>query len=496
MKRFRVLLVALAAAGTCWANPAVVGGEEASQGAYPWLVALLRADDGPPSPESLLCAGTAIGPNLVLTAAHCLFGEDGFPLHPRQVQVLAGSDTLSGDDGILLPVERIRVHEGFSFSLNLVKSDIALLHLPGGSGLDAVEWNRQSTEIEMRTGEAALVAGWGARSPDTQNPDFPDRLHQAEVLLISAAECAATYQAAGISLAAEHLCAGLPQGGVDFCSRDAGAPLFLQSEGGPLQLAIASFGGGECGDPNLPGVYTRTDSLLPWLQRHSQSPLYFAQFGNGGGLASDIVLVNPSASESVAGELVLLDAEGNSIDGAANFEAAQLRSATVSGTAFNLAPGGSITFAGNGEGDLVQGSATVFSEASLDGVTRFQIAGIGIAGVGASRPATEVAAPARNRDGIRTGLAIRNTGGAPVRVDLSLKTEDGELLPGATVTETIAADGRFSRFIDEIFAGNEGLEGFRGTVIARAQDGLIAAVALELGSNPGEFTTLPVIVVE
>ena len=48
---------------------AIVGGEEAAPGEFPHLVAVLRGLGG-----SLLCAGSLIAPDKVLTAGHCCDG--------------------------------------------------------------------------------------------------------------------------------------------------------------------------------------------------------------------------------------------------------------------------------------------------------------------------------------------------------------------------------------------------------------------------------------
>ena len=48
---------------------AIVGGEEAAPGEFPHLVAVLRGLGG-----SLLCAGSLIAPDKVLTAGHCCEG--------------------------------------------------------------------------------------------------------------------------------------------------------------------------------------------------------------------------------------------------------------------------------------------------------------------------------------------------------------------------------------------------------------------------------------
>ena len=48
-----------------------------------------------------------------------------------------------------------------------------------------------------------------------------------------------------------------------------------------------------------------------------------------------------------------------------------------------------------------------------------------------------------------------------------------------------------SQFIDQLFATVDTSD-FQGSIVVRAIGGQIAATAIELGDDPGEFTTLPV----
>ena len=125
------------------------------------------------------------------------------------------------------------------------------------------------------------------------------------------------------------------------------------------------------------------------------------------------------------------------------------------------------------------------------GVLRFDLPGIGVAGVGASPPVRDVLFPVRRQEGgINTGVAIHNLESSPEIVRC-------ELMQGGTVLDDVsiplAANGQSSWFIDAAFTAAD-TSGFVGSVRCDAVGtGMFTAVALELDAVNRIFTTLPVV---
>ncbi|RZF41607.1 hypothetical protein LSTR_LSTR000321 [Laodelphax striatellus] len=70
------------------------------------------------------------------------------------------------------------------------------------------------------------------------------------------------------------VCAGILDGGKDTCSGDSGGPLFLppRLERSPdcelrTQVGVTSFGK-QCGLEGFPGVYTKVEAYVSWIESH------------------------------------------------------------------------------------------------------------------------------------------------------------------------------------------------------------------------------------
>lgn len=212
--------------------------------------------------------------------------------------------------------------------------------------------------------------------------------------------------------------------------------------------------------------------------------LTFAQFGNGPGLTSSFFLLNPLTS-AVTGEVGFFNDSGARAPISINGRPAADRAI------FSIEALGGAVLKTDGTGDPVSGSARVTASGGVGGVLKFALPGAGIAGVGTSSLMPGFITPVRRSvgEGRSTGLAMASD--VSVTLSITLRNAAGAEVPGGQASLTLPANGHVARFIQELFPGADTRE-FAGTVTVSVSGGRIAATALELGSGPGEFTTLPV----
>ena len=221
--------------------------------------------------------------------------------------------------------------------------------------------------------------------------------------------------------------------------------------------------------------------------------LDFTHFANGDSTISEMVLVNV-APYPIQPTLYFYDQEGTLIDPEAvvditgDLEIAEDGSLSVS---TEMEPLGELTIATHGRGEPVSGSVRVVSDGPIGGFLRFDIPGIGVAGVGASAPVQDALFPARRQaGGIRTAAALHNLEAEAMGVSCRLM-RGGVALEAAEIP--LEANGQTSWFIEDTFTATDTSD-FAGSVRCTAPGrGRFTAIAVEIDATGSIFTTLPVV---
>lgn len=240
--------------------PRIVGGGPIDITAAPWQV-LLRINN------ATQCGGAIISDSWILTAAHCLNG-----VGPGQVEAFVGvtdQNRLSREQQV--QVSQVIVNPGWNPSN--YSNDLALIGLAAPVVTSASVQHVSLPLVQDATtwpalGEQGTISGWGTTTVSGSSSPI---LRAATVQILSSPTDPKCGEYGSSFTPGHHVCAGIPQGGVDACQGDSGGPLTVGYNGTPVLAGIVSSGSG-CADPKYPGLYTRVTSYLPWLREYVPLP--------------------------------------------------------------------------------------------------------------------------------------------------------------------------------------------------------------------------------
>ncbi|KXJ21798.1 Transmembrane protease serine 6 [Exaiptasia diaphana] len=264
----------------------MVGGNKAGRGTWPWQVGIHKIDWK--GSLYLICSGTLIGKQWVLTIAHCFYGKNGITNKPEKQTFPPATYTLKlGDDHLKvkepgqvdIEPDVIYIHQNFNNTL--FENDIALIKLQKevnlGPFVRPVCLPKKGEHL-LQPGEHGYVAGWGATLVVQVGQHPPPNKIYSTVLRHSAfmVQNNLTCHKATKFFFNPNVtfCAGDGKGGNDTCKGDSGGSFVRESRQSNgkwrwVSTGLVSWGEG-CGLPGKYTYYTRVEPFVDWIKETIQ----------------------------------------------------------------------------------------------------------------------------------------------------------------------------------------------------------------------------------
>jgi secreted trypsin-like serine protease len=295
-KLLQLFALASSLSVTSAVKPRIIGGEDAEREGFPHLV-YLSNDEG-----SLVCTGTLVSQQVVLTSSHCQWG------HMTTAQVGRWNVTNEMEIHETRKISETHVHPDWDYKT--LTNDILLLELDAPvEGIPVAKLHKG--ELSLPEGAPVMAVGYGVDA----NDKLTDILQVVELEYVSNDVCmnfngempgnnGETFNVPYSTIIADdlmctHFSDGVPK---DFCHGDSGGPLMLKnskwripleppanpkivrmpagiksvrlqatiSDSRYTQIGIASWGF-DCASPDHPGIGQRIgyawDFIRTWICR-------------------------------------------------------------------------------------------------------------------------------------------------------------------------------------------------------------------------------------
>ncbi|MEZ8722913.1 trypsin-like serine protease [Vibrio pomeroyi] len=249
-------------------TPYIVNGSDATVADFPSMASLFidRIDYDGTYSTGPYCGATILDPTHILTAAHCIYGDENAQLFTVVVPQL--------EDTSLFPngsIQKVRVSEvyyrtDYSNSINqLLRNDIAILKLEASLNLQSsAETVIPPFDTYLDAANDFVAVGHGDIKTDV---DGTTLLQQVDLTYVDTLNCKAVF---GPLVTEKQICfnGDGPDDGLygGTCQGDSGGPVFWKNGSTYEQVGITSFGPTTCGAGiGVTSVFTEIYDYKDWI---------------------------------------------------------------------------------------------------------------------------------------------------------------------------------------------------------------------------------------
>lgn len=214
-------------------------------------------------------------PLMAITAAHCLFDEDGRLASTEFLSLVSETADLNDTVATEQRIKELIPHPAYDEFGN---NDIAIILLEPpekpvlGPAATVVLPSLLSAEVYQRTNMPVLIAGWGRTA---EGGALSDHLRTVRVPYADQEACHINHDRVGVVVNHGTFCAGFAGGGFDSCQGDSGGGVIFRPrtaagtvQGARILVGVVSWGIG-CARYGLQGIYTDVLRHVAWIESTS-----------------------------------------------------------------------------------------------------------------------------------------------------------------------------------------------------------------------------------
>jgi chymotrypsin len=245
----------------------IIGGTAVKPNSWPWQVAMCRGPESTGLVCRLICGGTIISNQYVLTAAHCVVSFDKNEIRYKYGAHLLSDDNPDKGQGVA-GVEEFYPHP--DYNSQTIQNDIAVVKL--NKEIPMTPSSRPvclaGVDGHLQEGQLLIDIGWGVSNVDNfPTPTATDELMQVAIDYKAPLTCVLMTFHFGF-MHESVLCAG-GNGEHALCFGDSGGPMILKDEssGQYFQYGINSFvTTGQCVEEGRPMGLARVATLCSYVE--------------------------------------------------------------------------------------------------------------------------------------------------------------------------------------------------------------------------------------
>lgn len=225
----------------------IVNGTNSEKGRYPYYVSLMRKSG------AMICGGTLIAPDVVLTAAHCFEDDLDHVILGKYFRLNRQNQSTE-----LLPIQSTHIHPDFSYDTKRFDQMLVTLSSPSSYPyLQNVNMDGNVPSLQVNI----TAIGLGATQPDGTPPKV---LQEGNLMVVPndvCAELGASMPGVGSLISEDHLCLQDPNNQGAQCYGDSGGPQLILGDTPEEDLLVGVVSWGvECGTVGFPSVGSRTSA--------------------------------------------------------------------------------------------------------------------------------------------------------------------------------------------------------------------------------------------